>query len=253
MRGSSEYDEEDGAGCDPSIYIRVLVDKGLNEWFALKKNQTTLNNGKYIHPALPAEPHRYFSGCVAVGSTIYVFGGEDPAYTQYLIPPCVRDVFYIDSLCPEMGWKKLPYSLNKPRAFPYGLHIDGKIYVFGGHRDLRDPDMISTIEPEVFDTTSYKDEDNDKKEGWRLVGDSVDAPVIVNGHALLDGGKRIIVFGCVNPRLFLTMLVPIHGRYTITSSEDSADLPLLMGFCISWTEHSRRSFLPSISQSRTAR
>lgn len=62
--------------------------------------------------------------------------------------------------------------------------------------------MISTIEPEVFDTTSYKDEDNDKKEGWRLVGDSVDAPVIVNGHALLDGGKRIIVFGCVNPRLF---------------------------------------------------
>lgn len=163
-----------------------------NEWFAIKNKLDQVGNDQLLLPALDPEPFRRYSACVAAGSTIYVFGSEEQV--EDWNPPCTRDVFYINTLCPEKGWKKLSSSLNIPRQEPYGVHIDGKIYVLGGFAPDY-PFQVSTIVPEVFDTRRVE-------EGWRELKDREDAPVLVNGHAVLDGGKRIFVFGHMNERLY---------------------------------------------------
>ncbi|KAG5528355.1 hypothetical protein RHGRI_029131 [Rhododendron griersonianum] len=116
---------------------------------------------------------------------------------------------------------------NKLDQEPYGVHIDGKIYVLGGFAPDY-PFQVSTIVPEVFDTRRVK-------EGWRELKDTEDAPVLVNGHAVLDGGKRIFVFGHMN-ELNVFIVTMIDGRCIIRISEKiGGHLPLMTGFCISWT------------------
>lgn len=211
--------------CDPWIYFRVAVAADRNEWFAIKNKLDQVGDDQLLLPALDPEPFRRYSACVAAGSTIYVFGGEEQV--EDWNPPCTRDVFYIDTLCPEKGWKKLSSSLNIPRQEPYGVHIDGKIYVLGGFAPDY-PFQVSTIVPEVFDTRRVE-------EGWRELKDTEDAPVLVNGHAVLDGGKRIFVFGHMN-ELNVFIVTMIDGRCIIRISEKiGGHLPLMTGFCISWT------------------
>ncbi|KAG5532572.1 hypothetical protein RHGRI_027011 [Rhododendron griersonianum] len=157
------------------------------------------NNEKVVSPPVfKQEPSsRVYSGCVAVGGTIYVLGGLDFKSVDKPRPPnrsfvAMRtqslpnsDVFYIDTtttpLCgPEGGsgggWKKLDHSMNFPRSNPHAFTVNGKIYVMGGAQP--------SPKPEVLDTRRMD-------QGWRVLQDSTDARGQITGHAVIDGGKRI--------------------------------------------------------------
>lgn len=72
---------------------------------------------------------------------------------------------------------------------------------------------------------------------WRELKDREDAPILVNGHAVLDGGKRIFVFGHMNERLYRCDVDADRWKMyliRIISEKIGGHLPLMTGFCISW-------------------
>uniref|UniRef100_A0A5B6YWF3 FKB95-like N-terminal Kelch domain-containing protein n=1 Tax=Davidia involucrata TaxID=16924 RepID=A0A5B6YWF3_DAVIN len=131
-------------------------------------------------------PHNFhhFSGCVAWGHIIYMFGGD------YKNPS--PEVFYLDVRCPDPGWKRGP-PMSVGRTRPYAAVIDGKIYVMG--------DLCKRPNPwgEVFDpllnqwkplpTIPGKEKDDDDHH--------------VSTHAVLKGGKQFLVHPNCSKCLYL--------------------------------------------------
>ncbi|KAH7836116.1 hypothetical protein Vadar_032913 [Vaccinium darrowii] len=77
--------------------------------------------------------------------------------------------------------------MNVPRSRPYAFTVDGEIYVMGG--------CHPSPKPEVLDTRRMD-------EGWRELQDSTDVPGKIDGHAVIDGGKRIVVQSRGVPHLY---------------------------------------------------
>lgn len=132
---------------------------------------------------------RLYSGCAAVGSIIYSIGGGDPNDPDRHCPEGLSDVYWIDTLRPKEGWKKLRCLMNYLRSYTCGIAVDGNLYVMGSCK--------SSLKPEV-----YIKSDNGGVEGgfWHVLRDStslkgIHLPGIVEGHAVLDldGGKKRIV------------------------------------------------------------
>ncbi|KAH7850068.1 hypothetical protein Vadar_027341 [Vaccinium darrowii] len=209
---------------DVPIYFRVdrMDEEGVTElYWCVIKTKTDCCEGrkcackKVSHPVFKQEPpHRVYSGCVAVGGTLYVLGGREPPSSSirrrvannkkvfHPLSPPHCDVFYMDTTttttpvcCSEeevgvvsvVGWKKLDHSMNLPRSSPYAFTVDGKIYVMGG--------CHPSPKPEVLDTRRMD-------EGWRELQDSTDVPGRIDGHAVIDGGKRIVVQSGIAPHLY---------------------------------------------------
>ncbi|KAG5535527.1 hypothetical protein RHGRI_023334 [Rhododendron griersonianum] len=205
-----EHEEEDA-----SIYLRVRMGAARCDWYVIKTNSITPSeDGKPVPPVFAPEPDCLsFSACVAVGSIIYSLGGVEPP--RDLAPPSsprdlarrpvfkfkppLADVYYIDTNSPEGGWKKLPYSMNTPRAYSaHAFTTNDKIYVVGGSIH-RVPYMFAstpTPMPEVFDTLN-------QESGWRMLVDPPDVPGSnIVGHGVIDGGKRVVVHSCYDPHLY---------------------------------------------------
>ncbi|KAI8534742.1 hypothetical protein RHMOL_Rhmol10G0120300 [Rhododendron molle] len=102
--------------CDPWIYfgIAVAAIHGFTSawlWprrFAILNKLDQVGDDELLLPAL--DPELFRLRCRWVHLICFrrrrAGGGLEPSMT--------RDVFYIDSLCPEKGWKKLNSSLNRP-------------------------------------------------------------------------------------------------------------------------------------------
>ncbi|KAI8570060.1 hypothetical protein RHMOL_Rhmol01G0003600 [Rhododendron molle] len=196
---------------DVPIYLRVYRNETYEGgpgffWYVIK-TMTDCFNGfgasyeKVSPPVFKQEPGpRDYPGCVSVGGTLYVLGGMDSKppssfFGVHNLSPPGCDVFYIDTTtlcCPEEGvvsgggWKKLDHSMNVPRTCPHAFAINGKIYVMGGQQSPK---------PEVLDTRRME-------EGWRELQDSTDVPGQIDGHAVIDGGKRIVVQSRYEPHLY---------------------------------------------------
>lgn len=178
---------------DAAIYFRVQRDLWY-EWYVIKGNSKTPVE-KILAPLYPRPPiQQWESGCGVVGSTIYVLGGAD--YRERMrrgsghVPPRLyADVYYIDTRHPKGGWKKGP-SMKKPRALPYPVTVDDKMYVIGSTYDVQD-------EPppwgEVFEV---------EQGCWRELGIKTITPRIMSGHGFLDGGKKILFHNEGWPFLF---------------------------------------------------
>lgn len=198
--GSSIPPAVDVSGDDDvvPIYLRLI---GENEgdgfyWWVIKIQTAHRGRCSYQEVSSPRlltekEPWLY-SGFVSVGSTLYALGGRGTLteskpipswkWTRTLTPP-LRDVFYINTLCPESGWKKLEHPMNLARAYPDAFTVNGKIYVVGGVDDYSGK---PSPYPEVLDTHRIE-------EGWRPLRGSNDVPHMIDGYAVLDGGKRVLM------------------------------------------------------------
>ncbi|KAH7850209.1 hypothetical protein Vadar_029270 [Vaccinium darrowii] len=190
-----------GGDDEVSIYLHVVVGSRLCEWFVIKTGSEI--SKEPVDPVFDSEPNkRLFSCYTVVGSTIYSIGGleevpssEFPAWSDACFP-AVADVYFLDTLSPGVGWKKSAHPMNFPRHEPYAFTIKSKIYVMGG---VLGCDILSPT-PEVHDT--------EEEQGWRILGDPhkfvlVDGYNIgIDGHAVVDDGKRVIVVSCQSPHLF---------------------------------------------------
>ncbi|KAL7255790.1 hypothetical protein ACSBR1_009842 [Camellia fascicularis] len=161
---------------DASIYFRVRIKNGYN-WYVIK-NDSTMPENELLDPIFPQSPMGQFvSSIAAVGSTIYVLGGANLDTYDY-IPPAFSDVCYIDTLHPKDGWKIGP-SMIVPRAGTHSITINTKIYA-------------------VLDTADHQG-------GWSKLRDhhfSDTMPGAIIGHAVLDGGKRILMHCFGSPCLY---------------------------------------------------
>lgn len=175
---------------DPLIYLRTKYGRDRNGWFLLKTEPPA--DGITLSPVFleEAPTFRLHSACAAVGSIIYSIGGGYPNDPDIHCPVGLSDVYWIDTLRPKEGWRKLRCSMNYPRTYTRGIAVDGNLYVMGSRK--------SSLKPEVY----IKSDDNSGVEGgfWRVLRDStslkgIQVPGVVEGHAVvdLDGGKKRIV------------------------------------------------------------
>ncbi|KAH7854652.1 hypothetical protein Vadar_016404 [Vaccinium darrowii] len=147
---------------DPPIYLRTKYGRDRHGWFLLKTEPPA--SGITLSPVFLEEApmFRLHSACTAVGSIIYSIGGGDPNDPNIHCPEGLSDVYWIDTLRPKEGWKKLRSSMNYPRTYTRGIAVDGNLYVMGSRK--------SSLKPEVY----IKSDDNGGVDGgfWHVLRDS---------------------------------------------------------------------------------
>ncbi|GMP93888.1 hypothetical protein CsSME_00043543 [Camellia sinensis var. sinensis] len=97
----------------------------------------------------------------------------------------------LNTFCPENGWHKT-FSMMKPRESCYSIAWNGKIYALGScAMDEEDPYPWA----EVLDTDLGGG-------GWTPLPEDKHMDFVVTGHAVLDGGNRILVHSEFDPCLY---------------------------------------------------
>ncbi|KAL7210787.1 hypothetical protein ACSBR2_013791 [Camellia fascicularis] len=173
------------------IYFRARTDDG-DDWYEIKSDDSTTvddQQNQIMSPIFPRPNHLAQSSAVAVGSRIYVMGGCDVSVEYTAIPETFKDVYYLDTLCPENGWHKT-FSMMKPREAPYSIASNGKIYVMGSSAMVEEDPYPWA---EVLDT--------DLGGGWTPLLEDKPMDLFVTGHAVLEGGNRILVHSVFDPCL----------------------------------------------------
>ncbi|CAL5410829.1 unnamed protein product [Camellia sinensis] len=173
------------------IYFRARRSDG-DDWYEIKSDDSTIvddQTSQIRSPIFPPPNHLAQSSTIAVGSRIYVIGGCDFSGEYTPIPETFKDVYYLDTLCPENGWHKA-FSMMKPRELPYSIASNGKMYVMGSSAmGEEDPYPWG----EVLDT--------DLGGGWTPLPEDKSMDLAVTGHAVLEGGNRIRVHSVFDPCL----------------------------------------------------
>ncbi|KAI7999319.1 F-box/kelch-repeat protein [Camellia lanceoleosa] len=175
------------------IYFRARTSDG-DDWYEIKSDDSTTvdeQKNQIMSPIFPLPNHLAQSSTVAVGSRIYVIGGSDFSGEYTLIPESFKDVYYLDTLCPENGWHKT-FSMMKPRESCYSIASNGKIYVMGScAMDEEDPYPWA----EVLDTDLGGG-------GWTPLPEDKRMDFVVTGRAVLEVGNRILVHFEFDPCLY---------------------------------------------------
>ncbi|KAA8518362.1 hypothetical protein F0562_015755 [Nyssa sinensis] len=126
--------------------------------------------------------------------------------------PSSPDVFYLDTRCPDAGWKKGP-SMSEGKIHPYAAVINGKLYVMGINNGLWGEFVVHTrcsrylylydVEVEIW---SLFDDD------WGLRGHHFVAPCAVVDDIICCFSRSLHGYDLVRRRRFSEPVKGLEGR-----------------------------------------